>query len=53
MLTGEKRDPAAGSPFPVPPGSYQFAAGDIDEDGTIDLAASSFEGETVSILFGR
>jgi hypothetical protein len=42
-----------GSPFRVAPGSYQLAAGDINEDGKVDLVASSFEGETVSILLGR
>jgi hypothetical protein len=53
VLLGSPREPAVGSPFRVAPGSYQLAAGDINEDGKVDLVASSFEGETVSILLGR
>jgi hypothetical protein len=53
VLTGDRWQPAPGSPFVVAPGSYQLAAGDLDEDGRLDLVASSFEGETVSILIGR
>jgi hypothetical protein len=45
--------PAAGSPFRVGPGAYRMAAGDINEDGKLDIATSSFEGDAVSVLLGR
>jgi hypothetical protein len=45
--------PAPGSPFPAGPGAYNVAVGDVNEDGKLDLAASSFEGDGVTILLGR
>jgi hypothetical protein len=44
--------PAPGSPFPAGPGAYNVAVGDVDEDGKLDIAASSFEGDGVTILLG-
>jgi hypothetical protein len=29
------------------------AVGDVNEDGKLDVAASSFEGESVTLLLGR
>jgi hypothetical protein len=45
--------PAPGSPFPAGPGAYNVAVGDVNEDGKLDVAASSFEGDGVTILLGR
>jgi hypothetical protein len=45
--------PAAGSPFRTAPGAYRMAAGDVDEDGRLDLVTSSFEGDSVTVLLGR
>src|SRR5262249_11143739 len=41
------------SPFPVGLGAYNLAVGDVNEDGKLDVAASSFEGDGVTILLGR
>ena len=43
----------AGSPMRVGPGAYRMAADDIDEDGKVDVVASSFEGDSVTVLLGR
>jgi hypothetical protein len=55
VLLGDGRtfDPAFGSPVPAGPGAYHLAVGDIDRDGKLDVAASSFEGDRVTILLGR
>jgi hypothetical protein len=45
--------PAPGSPFPAEPGAYNVAVGDVNGDGKLDVAASSFEGDGVTILLGR
>jgi hypothetical protein len=45
--------PAPGSPFRVGPGAYRMTSGDVDEDGKLDIATSSFEGDTVTLLSGR
>jgi hypothetical protein len=54
LLLGDGRGfaPAPGSPFPVGPGAYNLAVGDVNEDGKLDVAASSFEGDGVAILLG-
>jgi hypothetical protein len=44
---------AAASPFAVEPGAYTLATGDINEDGNLDVAASSFESNVVTILLGH
>jgi FG-GAP-like repeat len=44
---------APGSPFPAGAGAYNVAVGDVNEDGKLDVAASSFEGDCVTILLGR
>jgi FG-GAP-like repeat len=55
LLLGDGRGfaSAPGSPFPVGPGAYNVAVGDVDENGKLDIAASSFEGDGVTILLGR
>jgi hypothetical protein len=45
--------PAPGSPFRVGPGAYNLATGDINEDGKVDVVASSFAGESVTVLLGQ
>jgi len=44
---------APGSPFAVGPGAYELAVGDVNEDGTLDIVASSFEGDAVTVLLGQ
>ena len=55
VLLGDGRGfvPAPGSPFPVGPGAYFLAVGDVNEDGRPDIAAASFEGDAVTVLLGR
>jgi hypothetical protein len=50
---GHRFTPAPGSPFPVGLGAYNVAVGDINTDGKVDVAASSFEGNGVTLLLGR
>ena len=45
--------PATGSPFRVGPGAYRAAMGDINEDGVLDIATSSFEGDNIMVMLGR
>ena len=45
--------PATGSPFRVGPGAYRVAMGDINEDGVLDIATSSFEGDNIMVMLGR
>ena len=45
--------PAPGSPFSAEPGAYTLAIGDVNEDSKLDIAASSFESSTVTILLGQ
>jgi len=44
---------ATGSPFCAGPGDCGLVVGNINEDGKLDIAASNFEGETVTPLLGR
>ena len=44
---------AQGSPFRTGPGAYNLALGDVDGDGRLDVATSSFEGGHIRILLGR
>ena len=56
VLLSDGRDgfvPASGSPFPAAPGAYTMAVGDINGDGKLDVAASSFESSALTILLGR
>jgi hypothetical protein len=55
LLLGDGRGfaPAPGSPYPAGAGAYNVAVGDVNEDGKLDVAASSFEGDDVTILLGR
>ena len=45
--------PAPGSPFRAGPGAYHLVIGDLNKDGKPDVAASSFEGDSVTVLLGR
>lgn len=53
LNTGPKFVPASGSPFSSGPGAYDLTVGDVDGDGKLDVATSSFEGRHVGILLGR
>jgi hypothetical protein len=55
VLIGDGRAfvPATGSPFRVGPGAYKLATGDINEDGKLDVVASSFEADAVAVLLGQ
>jgi len=44
---------AAGPSFAAGPGAYNLAVADINGDGKLDLAMSSFEGDAVTILLRR
>ena len=44
---------AAGSPFAAAPGAYNLAVGDVNEDGTLDIVASSFESGRITVLLHR
>ena len=44
---------APGSPFRAGAGAYNLTVGDVNEDGKVDVAASSFEGDSVTVLLGR
>jgi hypothetical protein len=51
--SGEGFIPSPGSPFGAGPGAYHLSLGDINKDGKLDIAASSFEGNAVTVLLGR
>lgn len=55
VLRGDGRGftPAAGSSYASGPGAYDVAVADVDADGRVDIAASSFEGDAVTLLLGR
>jgi hypothetical protein len=55
VLLGDGRGyaPAPGSPFSAGPGAYNLGVGDVNHDGKLDVAASSFEGDAVTLLLGR
>jgi hypothetical protein len=42
-----------GPSFTAGPGAYNLAVGDVNEDGKLDLAMSSFEGDAVTVLLQR
>ena len=44
---------APGSPLRAGHGAYNLALGDVNSDGRVDAAASSFEGDPVTLLLGR
>ena len=44
---------APGSPFRAGPGSYFAGVADVNRDGKLDIAASSFEGDAVTVLLQR
>ena len=44
---------APGSPFPVGAGTYCLTVGDVNEDGKLDIAASSFGNDGVALLLGQ
>ena len=45
--------PAPGSPFRAGPGSYFAGVADLNRDGKLDIAASAFEGDSVTVLLQR
>jgi large repetitive protein len=45
--------PAPGSRFAVGAAAYRLALGDLNEDGKLDIAASSFGNAAVTLLLGR
>ncbi len=55
VLLGDGRGfvPASGSPFRAGPGAYHVSVGDLNEDGELDVAASSFEGNAVTVQLAR
>ena len=55
ILLGDGRGfaPAPGSPISVGRGAYNLAAGDVNGDGKLDVATSSFEGDPVTLLLAR
>ena len=49
-----RRIPSApGSLFPAGTAAYRLAVGDVNEDGKVDIASSSFESDAVTLLLGR
>jgi hypothetical protein len=44
---------APGSPYAAGPGAYSVSIADLNKDGKPDLAASSFEGDAVTVLLQR
>lgn len=53
LSDGQGYVPAPGSPFPAEPGAYNLTMEDINQDGKLDIAASSFEGNAVTVLLRR
>jgi hypothetical protein len=53
LSDGRKFIRASGSPFRSGPGAYELAVGDVNGDGKLDVATSSFEGREIGILLGR
>lgn len=49
---GGRFAPAPGTPYRVRPGAYTIAVGDVNEDGLVDVAASSFESDSLTLLLG-
>jgi hypothetical protein len=45
--------PAPGSPFPTGTSAYNLTTGDVNEDGKLDIAASNFDGNGVTLLLGH
>jgi len=44
---------APGSPFPVMRAAYRLTVGDVNQDGKLDIAASGFGSDGVTLLLGR
>ena len=56
VLLGDGRGeftPASGSPFPVGAEAYRLTVGDVNEDGKLDIAASSFGNDGVTLLLAQ
>lgn len=53
LADGAGFSPAPGSPYQAGPGSYYVSVGDVNRDGKLDIAATSFEGDRVTILLGQ
>lgn len=56
VLLGDGRGgfrPAEGSPFPTGQGTWQLSAADLNGDDRPDVAATSLESNTVSVLLGQ
>lgn len=51
--SGRRFVPAPGSPYRAGPGSYFATLADVNGDGKLDIAASSFEGDGVTLLLQK